>query len=796
MYWVRLARLPAGASAASIEEEIAHAVMETDFSPRSGWEAIIGALSGTDGTAEAVLVMDNCEHVLEAVGEVIDQLLAAAPNLSIVATSRGTIGWTDEYRVSVPPLSVDQAVELFRLRSELVGRPSAGLGERELIAEICDHLDNHPLYIRLAAARLTRKPLSMILDELSGEPTDRRMQWSDAPRVGSDTRHRGVRDVVAWSYELCEEPEQILFERMAVFAAGYEPNPEDAAGGAGPDIGADREAIIAVCSDSDDANASSGVTPETIPDLLDRLVDQSLVAIHLTPTTVRYSLLESIRVYAQYRLTQRSHHGMDERARLEHRHLRYYRDKLAAATANWSGPGEREYLDWARAAWGNILTALERSVADPEHAGLALEICWGLLEIRWPFLGCSFREIRLWSDRALAATQQHGAAEAVTGRDRNRELADRRLETIALLTRITICQGAHEDAAAMLDECVRICLGDDVAQADWRAVVGADTELPAAVECAWGFELLIVKGDPRSLSVLERATAKYYAAGNIGRAVAADLFVALAAGVFGSDEAAEQTTARYLERVRDLGASWARSWAQLARAVALTRLGRPNEALRLERAALDDMIGARNRWGELWAIQFRMCTLASIVERLRVSRADRTRVTALSGEIGHLAGGIETVVAETSIDISGMGPFSASTSNAIGIAREALGAQAFAGAVAEGRKLRVDRDELQSLAMGRIPLGRTAPEPGSVWTELSDAESTVAVLAAAGWTNTQIAVRRGSSIRTVDSQVASVLRKLSISAREQIVDLVPRDLRDRVRAEVVRRPGRQPRSAR
>ncbi|GEM28999.1 hypothetical protein NN3_00060 [Nocardia neocaledoniensis NBRC 108232] len=784
VHWVRLARLAPGSSVTAVEEEIAHAVMETDFSPRSGWRAIVDALSGGDDSEQTVLVMDNCEHVLGAAGQVIDRLLAAAPNLSIVATSRGTIGWIDEYRVPVPPLTLEQGVELFQLRSELVGRPMLA-GERDLIGQICRHVDNHPLYIRLAAACLARKPLPVILAELSGGATDRRMRWSDAPRVGIDPRHRGVRDVIAWSYELCDEPEQILFERMAVFAAGYDANPEE-----GDedwlDIGADREAIIAVCSDPDGSSGPGTVTPESIPDLLDRLVDQSLVSIHLTSTTARYSLLESIRVFAQYRLEQRSASGSDERARLELRHLQYYRDKVVAAAANWCGPDEIKYLEWARAAWTNVLTAMDRSLAEPEHAVLALDICQGLLEIRLQFLGCSFREIRVWSGRVLTAVQQRAA----TAQDRESGNA---LEVTAQLVRIAVCQSAHDDAAELLDECMRIIAGDQVAPSGWRESAGADLRAAAAVECAWGLELLMAKQDPRSVTVLDRAAAKYEAEGKPGSAVAAGLFGALAAGALGTDEEAESLTATYLEKVNRSGAPWAFAWAQLARALALTRVGRLNEALKMERMALACMIRIRDQFGALWAVQFRMLTLARIIEGIRSTPSERRQATAIAAEIAQLAGGIEALVADLRIDVSGLGPFSAGTSDAIAIARETLGEHGFADARAQGTKLRIDRRELQSLAMGKMSLRPPAPRSTSMWSQLSQAEAAVATLAAAGWTNSAISVRRGSSTRTVDSQVASVLRKLSISSREQIVDLVPPALQERVRAEALRRSERQSR---
>ncbi|MEV6561531.1 LuxR C-terminal-related transcriptional regulator [Nocardia sp. NPDC051756] len=774
-HWARLARLAAGADGTAVAEEIAHAVLEIDFSGRSAWQAIVDALAGPG--EQVVLVLDNCEHVLDGVGSVVDQLTAELPNLTIVATSREAIGWIDEHRVPVPPLSREHGVALFRQRSELIGRSVTHPDQAEIMAEICRHVNNHPLFIRLAAARLVREPLPMILRELSGEaPDDQRLRWSDGPRVGADARHRGVRDVISWSYELCDEQERILFERMAVFAAGYDANPED---GAALDVGAEREAIEFVCSDLD-GDGPIRLSRSMIPDLLDRLVDQSLVSAHLTATTVRYSLLESIRVFAQQRLELRSRDGLDERARLERRHREYYRDKVVDAARNWFGAAELQYLDWARAAWDNILTAIDRSLAEPGQAAVGLDICRGLLAIRLPFLGCSFREIRLWSARTLQATRLLAP-----------EPTENQLETTALVVWIALCQGTLAEAEAMLDECVRMCLGERADLHHWRASADIDLGLSAAVEFAWGVELLIARSDQRSVVVLGRAAEKYRRDNDVGGSVMAELFGALAAGLLGTVEQADTLTASFLARVETSGASWVHSWARLARTVALVRADQSSEALTLGRSALTHLTKIRDRWGELWAVQFRTWALARLIEQTQQAKADRPRLVAAATEIAQLAGGTKVLLAETNMDVSRLGPFSAETVKAVTAARAVLGESAYAAAEKQGRGLRPERGELQSLALGSLSLYRPRAEGEDVWTSLSPAEGEVAILAAAGWTNSAIAVRRGISTRTVDAQVASVLQKLSIGSRAEIGELAPRPLRDRMRAESMRAPGRQ-----
>lgn len=791
-HWVRLGRLAAGANATAVAEEIAHDLMETDFSGRSAWEAIVDVLSShEEPETHVVLVLDNCEHVLKGAGNIADRLLGAVPNLSIVATSREAIGWVDEYRVPVPPLSREHGVALFRQRLELVGREITGPDQDDMMAEICRHVNNHPLFIRLAAARVVREPLSMVLRELSGEVgNDERLRWADAPRVGADLRHRGVRDVISWSYELCDEHERTLFERMAVFAAGYDTNPEDAIDPAGLDVGTELEAIEFVCSDPDDgdgpdtvegrATVAPSLPKAMIRGVIDSLVDRSLVSVHITPTTVRYSLLETIRVFAQHRLALRSQTDIDERARLERRHRQYYRDKLSDATTNWFGPQELQYLNWARAAWDNILTAIDRSLAEPGQAAVALEICRGLLAIRLPFMGCSFREIRLWSARTLQATR------LLTPEPTNNQL-----ETTAQLVWIALCQGTLSEAERLLDECVRMCLDGQIMRSDWRDAAETDLGLPAVVEYAWGIELLIARSDPRSIMVLNRAVDKYGDEGNMGGAAMAELFGALAACMLGSVEQAETSSARFLERAEMSRASWVHSWARLARAVALTRADRTGEALQLERAALTHLMSIRDQWGGLWAVQFRIWSLARLIEQTRHVKLEQARTTAVAVEIAHLAGGMKTLLAKMNIDVSGLGPFSEETVKALAVARNALGDAAYTAAETQGRRLRPEHGEVQALAMGTLSLQPPRSDPEAAWKQLSPAETDVAILAAAGWTNSAIAVRRGSSLRTVDAQVASVLQKLAIGSRDEIDALVPRTMHDRIRAEALRSPRRQ-----
>ncbi|GGL01804.1 ATP-binding protein [Nocardia jinanensis] len=778
VYWVRLDRLARDADAAAIEDELARAVIGADFSGRSAREAMVDTLRAMAGPGRAlpvVLVLDSCEHVLDSAAAVTAELLEAFGELTVVVTSRTQLGWVDEYLVPVPPLSRQQAVTLFRGRAAVAGHPADDPAQLPIVEEICRHLHDHPLCIRLAAARLSRRTLPMILDELSGGPGDSRLDWTSATGPAADPRHSGIGAVIAWSVDLCEARERLLFERMSVFAAGHEQtrsNDDEAPGGG---AGAELAAIVAVCAD--DTNA--GLAPGDIEELLERLVDRSLVTLHLGAESARYSLPESFRLFGARRLRARA----DERISLIARHRRYYRDRVLRAGSQWFGAGEPEILEWARISWDNLELAVHGALEDDDAATAGLEIAVGLIAVRVPFFRGSLRESRRWTEHALAA---------------DRAPASLRVTALAMLAWICLCQGDHDEAGNLLDRCVALCGADP----EERAERSGDRELPAPVDFARGCELMLVHRDPRAVAVFARARARATAAGDLCGAAQCELFEALAAAFLAEPEPALRITGRHLENAVAANARWARSWAELARAIALIRCGDPERALPLGRNALAAQLAMRDAWGTVWAVHIRAWALGATLSTIDGSArgADELRVERAT-EIARLIGGAATLRARLGVRLDSLGPFAAETETAAETARAVLRPAAFATAEREGAALRPEFREVERMALGilsmtRLPAGHPVwRQRPSRWHELSAAEQDVAVLAAAGWTNTAIATRRGSSIRTVDVQMAAVLHKLMIGTRADIAALVPAGYRDAVAAAAARRPRRSRRRA-
>ncbi|WP_040833789.1 helix-turn-helix transcriptional regulator [Nocardia brevicatena] len=799
VFWVRLARLPRRSGTTAVEEEIAHAVIDGDFSGRSTWDALVDAFTRTGPTGQAprtVLVLDNCEHVLTGVAHVIADLLEVVPELTVLATSREPIGWVDEHLVPVPPLTDQQASLLFRRRAELTGYPLSGRDQMRTAAKICRRLHNHPLYIQLAAARLQHQPPALVLSGLTGRADDTRLRWSRTVRAGAEPRHYGVGDAIAWSYELCTEKERLLFDRLSVFAAGYHTGSDDADPDAPADVGADLDAIQAICGDEesidDDGSVDGGndvgvaLARDEIEDLLDRLVDHALVSVHRTSTTVRYALLESLRVYAQDRLRQRSHAGMDEPAVLADRHLRYYRDKICYAATYWPVSEGQNLMSWVRTSWANTLIALEHSLTTPDRAYLGLELGIGLFAMQ-NYVNGSVRETRNWIERCLNATRVSGT--------RPTELQIAGMAAIAVLT---LTQGRLEEAERILEDCVAACIDDPDTRADWRNTAETDIGLPAAVEHAWGEELLLIHNGIHAVEVFLRARDKFLAENNHGSAAMSELHAAFTAGLLGTADQSYEIAQRYYDRVGTSGTLREKSLAELTQAIALTQHGDPVEALELERSSLAYQLTVGDRWVGMWVVQFYIWTLARLVaDLLAADNPDRARLVALATEIAHLTGGTAAMADRSGLAGDTMGPFTEKTVEAVAVAHRVLGPDAYTAAEARGRRLRPEYNETERLVLGALTVETSSDDrldevgPASAWHDLTQAERDVAVLAAAGWTNPAIAARRGKSIRTIDAQIAAILRKLAVVSREDIIEYIPRDTIDEVRIEAARQPDRK-----
>ena len=232
-------------------------------------------LAAAFGDRDALIVLDNCEHVIADAAFAAAELVAACPRLRILATSRESLGVPGEVLYSVPPLAQDAAVELFAERAAASAPGIAfDAAATAAIADICRRLDGLPLAIELAAARVRALDVTQIATRLN----DRFRLLTTGPRTLLP-RQRTLRAVVDWSYDLLEGGERTLFERLSVFARA-----------------ASLDAVEAVCAGA--GPDSDGIDDFDVAQLLSRLVDKSLVMVVRTPAGHRYSMLQTLAEYA------------------------------------------------------------------------------------------------------------------------------------------------------------------------------------------------------------------------------------------------------------------------------------------------------------------------------------------------------------------------------------------------------------------------------------------------------------------------------------------------------------------
>src|SRR6266508_2277860 len=305
--------------AADLEEQFPDGVWFVDLSALSGgefvWDEVMSRLgvvtTGSGGEAagrylaprRALLLLDNCEHVVASAAEVAAELLAAAPQLKVVATSREPLGVGGEVTWAVPPLTDADGVDLFSDRARQA-RPHFSLRETdaEAVRSICRRLDGMPLAIELAAARARAFSPADIAAALQG-----RLELLPAGPRTAPARHATLQASFDWSHDLLSEPERALLRQCSVFAGGF-----------------DLEAATAVC-------------PAAHLDVLGALVDRSLLLVEDDPATgrSRYRMLEPIRQFAAGRLAEAG-----EVEAIRSRHRDHYLQLAETAEPLLAGPEE------------------------------------------------------------------------------------------------------------------------------------------------------------------------------------------------------------------------------------------------------------------------------------------------------------------------------------------------------------------------------------------------------------------------------------------------------------------------
>ena len=339
VWLVELAPVQAGAS--PYEVTLATISAET-FSSVPASQALIEQLR----TKQALLILDNCEHITMWVLEMAARILEAAPQVRILATSRERLGGAGERVMDVPPLDFPSAdpclkpaeiehyesVKFLSDRATAI-RPDFALTEQNVasVVKLCRILGGNPLAIELAASRLRSLSIGELVNRLSDQFSTLEHGDPTAP-----ARQRSLRGLVQWSWDLCGPAEQMLWARCSVFAGSF-----------------GLEAAEVICADVKVPRAA-------VLELLDRLVSKSILKAEMTADSTRYWFLETLKQYGESKLGQ----SANELARV---HRDYFADLAVAALEHWSGSLQGEYIDRVRVEHHEFRKALEWSFSTADE---------------------------------------------------------------------------------------------------------------------------------------------------------------------------------------------------------------------------------------------------------------------------------------------------------------------------------------------------------------------------------------------------------------------------------------------
>ncbi len=652
----------------------------------------------------ALIVLDNCEHVLEGAARLAALLLTAAGRLRLLATSRAPLAIGAEQILPVPPLSLPpapgrpalgmpgqhEALALFEDRARAV-LPGFRLGpqNQETVTRLCQRLDGVPLAIELAAVRVRILSPEQILDRLE----DRFRLLTDGRRDGPP-RHQTLRAAVEWSFGLCSDTEQLLWERCSVFAGGF-----------------DLDAAENIC-------AGDGLAAADVLGVVARLVDQSVLARDGDAgERARYRLLETIRQFGAERLA-----GAGQAGELRRRHRDYYLRLAEQSDAESCGPGQDQWVERLQAERANLWAALDYCLSAPGEASTGVR----LAAAAWFYwIGCGFvRDGRYWLGRALAA-------DPLPTSDRAR----------ALWTAgwIAFLQGEQADSTALLEQAreLAIDLEDGNALSYAMLFLGNTAAFGARVQ--------------KGLALLEEARARLSRSGQ---------WTAPGLIVFAASVQAESLLGRMDRAValRDecqaicdsLGERWVLSWLNWNLGVGWWSAGdRPKAeasalaALRLKRELADQL-----------GIPFCLELLAWVAS----ADGDAERAAVLFGAVTPLWQRIGRPL------VAGE-PLVAWSDQAKERARRELGGRAHDAARRQGAQL--SSEDLLAYAL-REKTTAAAAAASAASQPLTSREQEVAGLVAAGLSNRDIAARLVISQRTAEGHIEHILTKLGFTSRAQV----------------------------
>jgi len=652
---------------------------------------------------QLLIVLDNCEHLTDACAVVVSKLLAAAPALRILATSRHVLDVEGEQVLAVPPLSTpdpavragdashSEASTLLMDRAKAVNSEFRVTEEnRETVNELCRRLDGLPLAIELAAVWLRTLSPAQILERLED-----RFQLLTTGRRSGPARQQALDAVVAWSFDLCSPAEQLLWVRLSVFSGGF-----------------DLEAAEEVC-------AGDGITREDVILLLAALVNKSIVVRQEAEEhgSSWYRMLETIREYGARRLSSAQTHATRLRHRDHYRRLanRFAEEFFTSHQAEWIGGLRREH--------GNIRTALDFCL---EHgqALAALDIA----ALIWPW----------WHADQLHEGYRYllRALELATEPTRSRAYG------LFATSNLAIHLSEFDRALAMLAESGELAerFGDEL--------------LSVRVKQCQGHALLHSGHPDRAAPLLEAARDDAQRLGEPRDECRALLLLSLAM-MFLGDPRDQDLSRRSLELAEEHGAELSKGWALWGLGLAQWHAGEYRNATRSMRQGIRLFLAMRDFNGIGFLVQaLSWCAASSSPD------ADAARLLGAAESVWRNTGGNVAQAIYLQFDHSSEQRLRA----AMGDQRfEAAFTEGAAHSLDEAVGLALG----QAPSRGRSPATSASTARTEIPGGLTRREWEIAQLLAEGMSNKEIAAQLVISQRTAETHVEHILTKLGLSSRTQ-----------------------------
>ncbi|MEW9529127.1 LuxR C-terminal-related transcriptional regulator [Microbispora sp. NPDC049125] len=674
----------------------------------------LDALTKFLAARRTLLVLDNCEHLGDACGTLAHRLLRAAPDLRILATSRQSLGITGEHQMKVEPLAVPEpdgpltvkAVEMYDGVGLFVERAAAVVhgfsltrDNQAAVVELCRRLDGIPLAIELAAVRLRALSVGALVERLS----DRYACLTGGSRAAMP-RQQTLHALVDWSYQLLSPPERVLWTRMSIFPSHF-----------------DLDAAETVCS-------GDGIEREYVLDLIDNLLDKSLLVREEYAGEVRYRMLETLREFGRRRLS-----GPDE-----HRTLRRHRDwcmlLLDRAAAEWFGPRQSFWFPRLGLERGNFRAALEFCLLEAGEAETGLRMATCLYETYW-VPHAFYAEGRHWFGRLLPAAPEPTAARA---------------RALCAAAELAFTQGDIEAGELLIGEGRTLAakLGDAMSMGRASLISGIAAHYT---------------GDHARAAVLLQETLDGPGAGcdPVGTVVAL-ITLASTAGFLGDTERAEELFERSLTMVERYGESWIRPWVLTVVAVHAWRAGDNARAMALARESL--LVGR--------PLDDRLAVMTGI-EALAWFLADEGHHV----EAARMIGAVEQAGRTAGLHTRQHEQFLKFHEQCVALLRRELGETAFARATRQGGRLTLEQAVAEAIGARPAeaedaPAAEAPPSAPSALSPLTAREREIAELIAGGLSNKEIASTLVIAQRTTEGHVEHILTKLGFSSRTQIASWV------------------------